>query len=225
MRDWLRLVTLLISVGSASAAAQVASGSYVGTGVSFSISGLGFAPKVVLVRDLGTFSRTGCVAVPTLPAGMAKQTGVGSDSRTQANRIVSLDTDGFTVGDGAGIEANVAGATYGWAASAAVPGAVYTNTFTGNGSATQTISGVGFSPVLIWIVPEAFRSETRRSRTSRVTSTTSSRGVVRARWSAATADQERAQSISMPARLRWEPSCRAGRTRLLCACLRSERPT
>lgn len=112
----------------------VKSGSYAGTGVAQSISGLGFQPKVVIIKGGAN------VAVISIDAFGADQTKtmVGANALA-TGRITSLDAGGFSVGTDAQVNAN--GTTYHWLALGDNGGAdIETGTYTGNGSDNRNIS-------------------------------------------------------------------------------------
>ena len=101
--------------------AKLATGSYTGDGsTSQAITGLGFAPKVLQIIEGssdGTNARyfwTSSEFVVSDPQGFAMLLGGGSNAgSTLDNRVVSLDSDGFTVSDdGADEDPNQTGSTY-----------------------------------------------------------------------------------------------------------------
>ena len=83
----------------------ITSGVYTGTGASQSITGLGFAPDIVFVKN----TSTGVMVMKTTTMGTNVSMGM-SNSASGTTNITSLDTDGFTVG--AGTDANANGLTH-----------------------------------------------------------------------------------------------------------------
>jgi hypothetical protein len=118
-------------------AGSLSVGSYAGNnGSSQAITGIGFQPEYVAV-----LSAAGNRAVQRF-TGMTSSFRFDADTGA-ANRISSLDADGFTVADGA--EANDTG-TYHYVAFNEVAGSIDTGTYTGNASADRSITSVGFQP-------------------------------------------------------------------------------
>lgn len=122
---------------------QFAQGTYTGDGGTKSITGLGFTPKVVIIKG-ATATEGHAVARTT---SMSASHGVTSS--TAATGITSLDSDGFTVtyagADGSNTNENAT--VYYWYAFGGVNCVV--GSYTGNGG-TKSITGVGFQPVMVW---------------------------------------------------------------------------
>ncbi len=130
---------------------RMITGSYVGNGVdNRQIAGLGFRPEVVIVLPgdgVAAYLRTSAML------GDASKALTGTTA-LQANRIQSLSGDGFSVGTNVAV--NSAGQTYHWIAFGA--GAdIDVGSYTGNGSG-QTVSMLGFSPELVWALPNSAQS-------------------------------------------------------------------
>lgn len=135
---------------------MIATGSYVGDdSTSKSITGVGFRPKYVKIWKHPTEE----IAVHHYE----KLDQTWGDycyypSNPQDNRINSLDADGFTVDDdGTNSNPNANGTTYDWVAFGFGVGSVgtalmKTGTYTGDGSTSQAITGIGFQPRLVWTV-------------------------------------------------------------------------
>ena len=147
-----RIVALLMAavavVAGASAEAAVASGSYAGNGVaSRSITGAGFRPDVVIVK---ADSNSVAAVVRTATMGVAKEmTGTANAS---TGYILSLDADGFTVGNGSRV--NQSGTTYYWIAFQTTPGESKVGAYPGNGFDNRAITGLGFTPSYVIVIPE-----------------------------------------------------------------------
>ena len=112
-------------------------GSYTGNGTSQSLTGFGFSPEYVAVM-----SAAGRDAVNRF-AGMTN-TFDFEDDKGAADRITSLDADGFSVG--ANDRANRSGEVYHYVAFNEVAGAIDTGTYTGNATDNRDVTGVGFKP-------------------------------------------------------------------------------
>lgn len=120
-------------------------GSYVGTGTAQFITGLGFAPDVVVLKaiDSGAANkqcliRTNGMTNTKLWTGTTTTSGIG---------ITGLDEDGFSVWS----NYSTLGSTYAWMAWKESAGYVDVGSYTGDGNATQAITGVGFQGDLLWI--------------------------------------------------------------------------
>jgi hypothetical protein len=117
-------------------------GSYVGNGTSQSITGLGFSPEyaIVMPSDTGVpvqrFSGMSMSYQFTLELGAA-------------DRITSLDSNGFTVGSGA--QVNTSGTTYYWVAWNQVAGSIKMGSYAGNDTDDRSITGVGFQPSYVMV--------------------------------------------------------------------------
>ena len=124
--------------------AQVMSGSYTGNGTDNRIiTGLGFGPDVVIVKSAA--ARVAVIRTSTMSGDNSKEM-VGATA-LQANRIQSLNTNGFTVGTDATVNNN--GVVYYWIAFKASSGRMTVGAYTGNGVAGHAVTGVGFSPKLL----------------------------------------------------------------------------
>jgi hypothetical protein len=126
----------------------ILSGSYTGDGSdNRAITGLGFTPDVVIikVRDdnkiavIRTSAMTGDSSKP-LTGGTA----------LVADAIQSLDADGFTIGTLDTV--NKATKTYDWIAFRTSPGFLHVGSYTGDGTAGRSVTGVGFSPDALFVL-------------------------------------------------------------------------
>lgn len=116
----------------------VATGSFTGNGSdNRAITGLGFNPNMVVVKAVNT--ELSAMRTDTMPGDNSK---VGNTAFV-ADRIQSLDADGFTLGTAAQVNSN--GVSYRWTAYRAQSGLFKTGAYTGNGT-SQSPSGLGFSP-------------------------------------------------------------------------------
>jgi hypothetical protein len=122
-------------------------GTYTGDGADGrTITGLGFAPALVMVK-----------AATAEPLVMRSATMTGDASKIpaeaaafSADRIQSLDADGFTLG--ADPDVNGGGTTYHYVAFEEVAGEMAVGRYTGNGVDGHSIKTVGFQPdyVIVW---------------------------------------------------------------------------
>lgn len=133
------------------ASAQVLSGSYTGDGtdsrqVTPGGDELGFQPDVVILK--GNTTQTAVIRTSTMTGDSAKPL-VGATG-LMANRIESFDASGFTVGSDASTNGNTV--NYYWVAFKQAAKRMKVGSYVGNGGASQSITGVGFSPELVFIM-------------------------------------------------------------------------
>jgi hypothetical protein len=130
-------------------------GSYVGDGLdNRAITGLGFQPDLVLIKDDTTAGDQGMLFKTSAMTG--EQTlalaEVDAGTLTLNNHIQSLDSDGFTVGMDADV--NTANLMYYYVAiggsDCSNSGTFCVGSYTGNGT-TQTITSVGFQPDMVGV--------------------------------------------------------------------------
>lgn len=127
-------------------------GSYTGDGTaSFAITGIGFTPKVVMVSagvKVGGDSNS-VMRFDTMAAGDSSP--ISNSATFYTDGILSLDADGFTVG--ANIRANNTGTVYYYLALGGTD--IFTGAYTGNGSGSRVITGVGFEPQFVAVAGKA----------------------------------------------------------------------
>jgi len=126
---------------------RMASGSFTGDGSDNRSIDAGFQPDLVIVKastnQIGwarTSSMTGDSSKP-----LAGATALGAD------RIQSFTANGFTVGTNAAV--NGAGTTYSWQAFKADASVLKLGSYTGNGAAARSVTGVGFTPEYAAVLP------------------------------------------------------------------------
>jgi hypothetical protein len=133
---------------------QVSTGTYTGNGgATQSIVGVGFQPSHIIVYD----EATGYIAAKMTNDALFSLTYASPCAfRYLTDMIISLDPGGFTVGDGTGYANiwNVNLTVYSyicWRSSGF--GYFKTGTYVGNGAASKSIAGLGFTPktVIIWL--------------------------------------------------------------------------
>jgi hypothetical protein len=140
-------------------AVQFASGSYVGNGADGrSITGVGFQPDAVIIK--GDTAQFAVMRTATMPADSSKE--LAEPAVLQANRIESLDADGFTVGSDARV--NAAGINYFWMAFRDTgAGDFKAGSYAGTGLANRSITGVGFQPDYAIVMRDGTSSAVQRS--------------------------------------------------------------
>lgn len=122
-------------------------GTYVGTGSAQSITGLGFRPDLVVVKQDFTNARGGWTT--STPA--ANNTFKFEGAVFTTGGITSLDANGFSVGTD--IVANENGKTYFWFAFKQFSSNLKVGSYTTDGSPAdnRSVTGVGFQPLMVWI--------------------------------------------------------------------------
>jgi hypothetical protein len=136
---------------------RVASGTYTGDGTGpRSITGVGFQPDAVIVKsddnsgvaEMRTSTMTGDNTKP-LSGGTVLTAGL----------IQSLDSNGFTVGSANPV--NRSARNYTWVAFKSYAGDMALGTYSGNGT-SQSVSGLGFSPEYVMMLPANNQRATQR---------------------------------------------------------------
>jgi hypothetical protein len=136
----------------------IAVGSYIGDGTANRvITGVGFQPDVLIVK--GDFGQEAQIRTNEMPDGYSRQM-VGSAAQ-YLDRIKSFASDGFTVGSNADV--NKIGKVYYFTAFRAGGGKLVTGSYDGNGVAGRTIGGVGFTPEVVFVLPESANRASWRS--------------------------------------------------------------
>lgn len=136
------------SEARAASSFQVQTGYYVGTGSSFSITGLGFQPALVMIKA-STAVGAAVFKTSSMPSpNLAFFTATADDITSQ----LALDSDGFTLGTAVSVNsANVRYTYTAFSNSDCSAGSDFcVGFYVGDGSATKTIS-TGFQPDLVWV--------------------------------------------------------------------------
>ena len=125
---------------------EVLTGIYVGNGVdNRQITGLGFHPDVVIIKSVLT--QQAVVRTSTMTGDVSKNMATGE---IVSDAIQSLDPSGFTVGTLP--QVNSGPGLYQWVAWKTGTGEMTVGTYTGNGSGSQSITGLGFSPDIVFVI-------------------------------------------------------------------------
>lgn len=125
--------------------------SYTGTGSAHGITGVGFQPDAVIIKDTGN--------TRTLSANSTHGTGKyinmtnAGGSTTDANSLTSFDSDGFSIGTSAAWDTNTN--TYRSLSLKKVTTAFDIVSYTGNGSNRTLSHNLGATPVMIITIPTA----------------------------------------------------------------------
>lgn len=126
-------------------AMRVAAGSYTGNGSdNRSITGLGFAPSVVLVKAAAPVD--GVLRLSTMTGDESAPL---DDTAYASNAIQALESDGFQVGTASAV--NTAGTTYYWFAVEHAAGESTALRYTGNGADNRSITGVSYPPDVVFV--------------------------------------------------------------------------
>tara|TARA_Y100001934_G_scaffold274238_1_gene365924 strand:- start:1561 stop:3081 length:1521 start_codon:yes stop_codon:yes gene_type:complete len=120
-------------------------GSYSGSGSNTSLTGIGFSPDAIMIKSEGAYEAI--FSTRDMPSGYSKRMATSATALV-TSQIISLDSDGFTVGDQD--ETNKDGETYHWMAFKS-EGDIHIGTYTGNNHGGQNISAPGFNPEMTWI--------------------------------------------------------------------------
>lgn len=124
-------------------------GTYTGNGSSQSITGLGFQPNYVVVKQ-GSNTQRGRWTTTSMGTNKTMPT---ENSATESGSITSLDSDGFSVGSNAQVNANTA--SYFWFAFKTTSNQFAEGTYTGTGVDLLDITTVGFQSDMIMIGGDA----------------------------------------------------------------------
>lgn len=126
---------------------RVATGTYIGTGSSQSITGLGFTPVFVITRNQTTASRATALKTSAMPSTRSITWDQASGDFAKTTGITSLDSDGFTVLSD--LSANQTSATYHWMAFGADAAVMFNHAFTGDDVDGRQFTGLGFMPDIL----------------------------------------------------------------------------
>ena len=122
-------------------------GTYTGNGGTLNITGLGFQPDVVIIKETSN-NKVAVIKTSTMSGADSKvMTGA---TATATNNITSLDADGFTVSNGGNI-ANINSQTYTFIAFKSSPGVTTVGSYSGTGVDGNAVTGLGFSPELVFV--------------------------------------------------------------------------
>ncbi|MGH2965982.1 MAG: DUF7483 domain-containing protein [Solirubrobacterales bacterium] len=112
-------------------------GSYTGTGVNRSITGLGYSPEYVMVMSAGASNAVQRMSAMTRSFRFDADTG-------STTGVTSLDSDGFSLGTDSQVNTN--GTAYHYAAFNQCSADMTSFSYTGDGTASKSVTGVGFQP-------------------------------------------------------------------------------
>lgn len=132
------------------------SGIYAGDGVDNRTITVGFQPDVVIIKSIDSSgAERAVISTSTMPAGKTKQFALPTTG-LEDNLIESFTATGFVIGtDG---RVNSAVRNYAWIAFKAHPDEMRTGSYVGNEQNGHVISGVGFQPSFLIIMPDSNNS-------------------------------------------------------------------
>ncbi|MDX6582240.1 MAG: hypothetical protein QOI10_1424 [Solirubrobacterales bacterium] len=137
-----------VLASAASFTRDFASGTYTGNGIdSRNITGLAFQPDLVIVKSAGATAAT--ARTRTMTGDVSKS--LAGATALSSNMIQSLLADGFQVGTNAAVNTN--GTVYQWVAMTSAVGTLSVGSYVGDGSASRSISGLGYSPEAAMVLP------------------------------------------------------------------------
>lgn len=141
---WAAIFLLLF--GGISFAFQMQTGYYVGSGVSRSITGVGFQPDLVIIKA----DTTARYAVWSTSSMSGTTSYFAKTDPNNPNLITALGSDGFSLGNGDDV--NAANVRYTWTAFKSTTGNNFkVGSYIGKGIDNRSITGVGFEPNLVWV--------------------------------------------------------------------------
>jgi hypothetical protein len=128
---------------------QMQTGYYVGDGGSQEISGLGFAPELVIIKADDASGAGAIFKTTAMPGNNTAY--LGSATIDDTAGLITLTRDGFRV---TGVNSNTANARFTWIAftgsDCSSGGQFCVGSYTGNGTSPRAIT-TGFSPDLVWV--------------------------------------------------------------------------
>ncbi len=123
---------------------------------------MGFQPDLVIVDSEGTTAGDDAIIRTSTMAGDASKA-IDNTVAIAANQIQSFTSTGFTIGTDPDVNETGAGRKFHWVAMQAGAGVMKVGTYTGSGTASQTITGLGFTPVYVLVIPEDIEYVIQRS--------------------------------------------------------------
>ncbi len=147
---------------SPSGVMQLKSGSYTGNGTDNRSIYVGFQPDVVIVDTddaVDALPREAVMRLSSMIPDRSKD--LDGPNAASSNRIQTFDPTGFVVGTD--VTVNETGRTYHWVAFQAAPGKLKVSQYTGNGIDNRSITGVGFQPEYVIVLPESTARASHRS--------------------------------------------------------------
>lgn len=136
---------MLLSLVVVSVLGHARTGAYTADGGTQRITGLGFRPDVVLLKNDGSGSMV--ISTAAMPLGTSRH--FTNPDPTTTQEIDSLDPDGFSVGDAGWVSRN---ANVRWLALEGPPSVVAVGSYLGDGTNGRQISTAPLAPALVMVV-------------------------------------------------------------------------
>lgn len=136
-------------------ALYVKTGTYTGngSGVNRAITGIGFQPKMLIIRAAGVpaTSVNAVMVIDAFPAGYSQR--MGGTSVSAYTDVISLDSDGFTVKNiGTQYGTNVNAVVYHYLCVGGTSSSIESGSYTGNGTDNRdVVTGLSFEPGFVYI--------------------------------------------------------------------------
>lgn len=149
------IAIFLINTQQASAATfQMQTGYYVGDGAdNRAITGIGFTPQLIIIKDDTGNGSLGAVWKSSSMSGETTALLADATADITTDAIQSLDSNGFTLGTNADV--NAANVRFTWVAfsgsDCTSSGTFCVGTYTGDGNSTHALTSTGFTPSLVVI--------------------------------------------------------------------------
>ena len=124
---------------------RIASGSYTGTGLDNRNIAVAFQPDLVIVK--GNNAQTAVARSSTMSGDSSKP--LGGAVANSVDMIQALQATGFQVGANARV--NTSGGAYSWVAVSKAQGTMSVASYTGNGAASRSLTGLGYSPEAVMV--------------------------------------------------------------------------
>ena len=140
------VAAIFLLLGGSAFAFQMRSGYYVGSGAARTITGLGIAPDLVIIKA-DTANGEPVFRTSAMSEGTAY---FASASANFTDGITALGSDGFSLGINSSV--NLANVRYTWTAFSGSGGGDFkVGTYKGSGVDNRSITGVGFQPDLVMV--------------------------------------------------------------------------
>ena len=143
---------LFIPSGVKAATFQMQTGYYVGDGAdNRAITGVGFQPQLIIIKDDTGNGSLGALWKSSSMSGETTAHTADANADIASDAIQSLDSDGFTLGTNADV--NAANVRFTWIAfrgsDCTSSGTFCVGSYSGDGASTHALTSVGFSPNLV----------------------------------------------------------------------------
>ena len=138
---------------------KMRTGFYTGNGIDgTTITGLGFEPDLVIIK-VADDTKEGVMRTSSMTGDASKP--MGGATALEADMIQSLDADGFTIGLDDRVNKDTF--TYHWIAFEAGDGEMVVDSYTGTGADNTSVTGVGFQPDYVMVLPAINKEPVHRS--------------------------------------------------------------